>query len=69
MIKMYKVCDKTPPSNVELLVLSPEGTFYLSSFREGYNIFTCQTKGEDCSDWYWCELNIETVKKIKIWNI
>ena len=61
MIKMYKVCDKTPPSNVELLVMSPSGVFHLSSFREGYNIFTCQTKQENCNDWYWCELNIERI--------
>lgn len=61
MIKMYKVWDKTPPSNVELLALSPSGVFHLSSFRAGYNIFTCQTKQENCNDWYWCELNVEKI--------
>ena len=61
MIKMYKVCDKTPPSNVELLVMSPSGVFHLNRYKEGYNILSCQTKGEDCSDWYWCELNVERI--------
>ena len=59
MIKMYKVWDKKPPSNVELLVMSPKGTFHLSRYRVSYNIFTCQTKQENCNDWHWCELKIE----------
>jgi hypothetical protein len=47
------VSESTPPSNVELLVKSPEGIVHLSNWREGYNIFTCQAKSESSSDWKW----------------
>lgn len=47
------VSEKTPPSNVELLVKSPEGTVHLSSWREYYNIFSCQSKSESSVNWKW----------------
>jgi hypothetical protein len=50
------VGEKEPPKNIELLVQSPEGQNYLASWREAYNIFTCQNKGEDSFDWKWKEI-------------
>ena len=47
------VSEETPPSNIELLVQSPEGIIHLSSWRESYNIFTCQVKSESSFDWKW----------------
>jgi hypothetical protein len=47
------VDEETPPSNIELLVQSPSGTVHLSSWREGYSIFTCQAKTESSFDWKW----------------
>lgn len=42
-----------PPHNVEILAKSPIGTIHLCSWRLSYNIFTCQTKGEESWDWKW----------------
>ena len=47
------VSEETPPTSVELLVKSPEGIVHLSSWRESYNIFSCQAKSESSSDWKW----------------
>jgi hypothetical protein len=47
------VLEETPPSNIELLVQSPEGINHLASWREGYSIFTCQEKSETSSHWKW----------------
>ena len=47
------VSEETPPTSVELLVKSPEGIVHLSSWRESYNIFSCQTKSESSSEWKW----------------
>jgi hypothetical protein len=47
------VWESTPPSNIELLVKSPEGIVHLSHWREGYNIFTCQAKSESSFNWMW----------------
>lgn len=47
------VSEETPPTSVELLVKSPEGVVHLSSWRESYNIFSCQAKSESSSDWKW----------------
>ena len=47
------VSEETPPTSVELLVKSPEGIVHLSSWRESYNIFSCQVKSESSSDWKW----------------
>jgi hypothetical protein len=47
------VYENTPPSDVELLVQSPEGVVHLSHWREGYNIFTCQAKSESSFNWMW----------------
>jgi hypothetical protein len=48
-----KVTEDTPPSNVELLVKSPNGIIHLSRWRESYNIFGCQAKSESIVDWKW----------------
>ena len=47
---------ETPPTGKELLVLSPEGKYYLTSWRDSYHIFTCQNKDESSFDWQWLEL-------------
>jgi len=47
------VYEETPPIHVELLVKSPEGIVHLASWRESYNIFTCQAKSESSLDWKW----------------
>ena len=47
------VYEETPPIHVELLVKSPEGIVHLSSWRESYNIFSCQAKSESSLDWKW----------------
>jgi hypothetical protein len=47
------VCEETPPMHVELLVKSPEGIVHLSSWRESYNIFSCQAKSESSLNWKW----------------
>jgi hypothetical protein len=47
------VSEETPPSNIELLVQSPEGVIHMASWREAYSIFTCQVKSESSFDWKW----------------
>jgi hypothetical protein len=47
------VSEETPPSNIELLVQNPNGTVHLAHWRESYDIFTCQVKSENSSDWKW----------------
>ena len=47
------VYEETPPIHVELLVKSPEGIVHLASWRESYNIFTCQAKSESSLNWKW----------------
>ena len=47
------VSEEIPPSNIELLVESPEGIVHLSSWRESYNIFSCQAKSESSYNWKW----------------
>jgi hypothetical protein len=47
------VSEETPPSNIELLVQSPKGIVHLSSWREAYDIFSCQAKSESSFDWKW----------------
>jgi hypothetical protein len=51
--KWNKVTEDTPPSNVELLVKSPNGIIHLSRWRESYNIFGCQAKSESIVGWKW----------------
>ena len=48
-----RVNDETPPIHIELLVKSPDGIVHLSSWREAYQIFTCQDKSESSLDWQW----------------
>jgi len=45
--------EQTPPLHTELIVKSPDGIVYLCSWREAYNIFTVQEKGESSYDWSW----------------
>jgi hypothetical protein len=47
------VYEETPPIHVVLLVQSPEGIVHLSSWRESYNIFSCQAKSESSLNWKW----------------
>jgi hypothetical protein len=47
------VYEETPPIHVELLVKSPESIVHLASWRESYNIFTCQAKSESSLNWKW----------------
>ena len=47
------VDNQTPPNNIELLVMSPSGTHYLTTWRPAYNIFSCQSKGSSTYDWKW----------------
>jgi hypothetical protein len=47
------VSEETPPTSVELLVKSPNGIIYLSSWRESYQIFSCQEKSEASLNWKW----------------
>ena len=47
------VSEEIPPSNIELLVESPDGIVHLSSWRESYNIFSCQAKSESSYNWKW----------------
>lgn len=51
--KWKYVNEQEPPTNVELLVKSPDEIVHLASWREGYKVFTCQCKNESSSDWQW----------------
>lgn len=42
-----------PPINTDLLVVSPDGDYYIASWRPSYSIFTCQEKSESSLDWQW----------------
>jgi hypothetical protein len=54
--KWISVSEQYPPNDVELLVKSPEGVVHLASWRESYNIFTCQDKNESSYDWKYMEI-------------
>jgi hypothetical protein len=47
------VFEETPPSNIELLAESPDGTVHLTGWRAGYQIFSCQAKSESSDGWKW----------------
>ena len=47
------VKDQKPPKNTELIAQDPKGVNYLTSWRESYSIFMCQSKQEDSSNWRW----------------
>jgi hypothetical protein len=47
------VDEEIPPSDVELLVKSPNGIVHLAYWRPLYDIFTCQDKRESSLDWKW----------------
>jgi|688.fasta_scaffold171071_5 hypothetical protein len=51
--KWKEAFEETPPIHIELLVKSPTGVIHLASWRESYNIFTCQAKTESSLDWKW----------------
>lgn len=54
--KWNYVSEQTPPINIDLLVKSPTGAVYLTSWRPSYNIFTCQAKTESSYDWKWIKI-------------
>ena len=47
------VKDQKPPKNTELIAQDPKGVNYLTSWRESYRIFMCQSKQENSSNWRW----------------
>lgn len=47
------VWDKTPPSNTTLLVKSPKGEHFVTTWRSAYEIFSVQEKGEISDNWQW----------------
>lgn len=51
------VNEQEPPTNIELLVKSPNEIVHLASWREGYKVFTCQCKNESSSNWQWKLIN------------
>jgi hypothetical protein len=50
------VKDQKPPKNTELIAQDPKGVNYLTSWRESYRIFMCQSKQEDSSNWRWKQI-------------
>ena len=50
------VGEQEPPKHIELLVQSPEGVNYITSWRDAYSIFACQNKNENSYDWKWKEI-------------
>jgi hypothetical protein len=50
------VKDQKPPKNTELIAQDPKGGNYLTSWRESYSIFMCQSKQEDSYNWKWKQI-------------
>ena len=50
------VKDQEPPRNTELIAQDPKGGNYLTSWRESYKIFMCQSKQEDSYEWKWKQI-------------
>ena len=50
------VKDQKPPKNTELIAQDPKGIKHLTSWRESYRIFMCQSKQEDSSNWRWKQI-------------
>ena len=50
------VKDQKPPKNTELIAQDPKGGNYLTSWRESYSIFMCQSKQEDSCNWKWKQI-------------
>ena len=50
------VKDQKPPKNTELIAQDPKGVNYLTSWRESYRIFMCQSKQENSSNWRWKQI-------------
>jgi len=48
----------TPPAKEELLVLAPDGTLHVCSWRSAYNVFTVQGKWESIEGWQWAHINL-----------
>lgn len=55
-IAFNSVSDQEPPTGVELLAKSPNGTVHICGWRPAYKIFTCQDKSESSFDWKWALL-------------
>lgn len=47
------VSQKKPPKNIQLLAKSPSGEINLTSWREDYNVFSCQKNDESSCEWSW----------------
>ena len=47
------VWTQIPPLNVEVVAQGPDGTNYLTSWRESCAMFMCQSKGDSPMDWKW----------------
>ena len=50
------VKDQEPPINTELVAQDPNGVNHLTTWRESYKIFMCQSKQEDSLEWKWKEI-------------
>lgn len=56
MIEWTKVKDEEPEPNKLVVAKSPDGACHICHWRDGYEIFTCQCKGEYAGDWEWSYL-------------
>jgi hypothetical protein len=53
-LKSWKyVHEEIPPSDIDILVESPDNICYLTTWRSTYNIFACQSKEESSKNWKW----------------
>lgn len=52
-VDFIPVIEQVPPLNTEVLAKSPEGEVFLTQWRDAYDIFTCQSKGETSWTWSW----------------
>ena len=61
MIEWIKIdlgnVETIPDSNRIVVTKSPEEHFDIASWRQAYDIFTCQSKSESSQDWEWVYLD------------
>lgn len=55
--KWTNTFEQKPPINIDLLAKSPKGVFHITRWREAYNIFDCQCKGESTLGWEWMPIS------------
>lgn len=48
-----EVVFNDPPPDIEILAKSPEGSVYLTKWRQSHGIFACQNKTEWIEGWSW----------------